>query len=55
MLGFSAAHLTKTMLAGRAGNAIMTVGEVADYIRVTERTIYRLGGDKKIPSLMVGG
>lgn len=36
-------------------NEIMTIGEVADYLKVTERTIYRLAGIKKIPSFKVGG
>ena len=33
----------------------MTIGEVADYLKVTERTIYRLAGAKKIPAFKVGG
>lgn len=33
----------------------MTIGEVADYLKVTERTIYRLAAAKKIPSFKVGG
>jgi excisionase family DNA binding protein len=36
-------------------NAIMTIGEVADYLKVTERTIYRLAGAKQIPAFKVGG
>jgi excisionase family DNA binding protein len=36
-------------------NAIMTIEEVADYLKVTERTIYRLAGAKKIPAFKVGG
>ena len=38
-----------------ADNAIMTIGEVADYLKVTERTIYRLAGAKQIPAFKVGG
>jgi excisionase family DNA binding protein len=34
---------------------IMTIGDVADYLKVTERTIYRLAGAKKIPAFKVGG
>lgn len=34
---------------------ILTVKEVADYLKVTERTIYRLAGAKKIPAFKVGG
>jgi excisionase family DNA binding protein len=33
----------------------MTIGEVAAFLKVTERTIYRLAGVKKIPSFKVGG
>ena len=38
---------------GRSG--IMTIGEVADYLKVTERTIYRLAAAKKVPAFKVGG
>lgn len=43
------------MLSSPADNAIMTIGEVADYLKVTERTIYRLAGSKQIPAFKVGG
>lgn len=33
----------------------MTIGEVANYLKVTERTIYRLAAVKKIPAFKVGG
>jgi len=33
----------------------MTIGEVAHYLKVTERTIYRLAAAKKIPAFKVGG
>ena len=33
----------------------MTIGEVAGYLNVTERTIYRLAAAKKIPAFKVGG
>ena len=33
----------------------MSDGEVADYLKVTERTIYRLAGAKQIPAFKVGG
>ena len=55
MLSFSTTHLAKTMPSSAADNAIMTIGEVADYLKVTERTIYRLAGAKKIPAFKVGG
>lgn len=34
---------------------IMTVAEVADFLKVTERTIYRLAAAKRIPAFKVGG
>lgn len=33
----------------------MTIGGVADYLKVTVRTIYRLAAAKKIPAFKVGG
>ncbi len=32
-----------------------TIKEVADFLKVTERTIYRLAAAKKIPAFKVGG
>jgi excisionase family DNA binding protein len=55
MLAFPTTHLAKTMPSSPADNAIMTIGEVADYLKVTERTIYRLAGTKQIPAFKVGG
>jgi excisionase family DNA binding protein len=55
MLAFSTTHLAKTMSSSFADNAIMTIGDVADYLKVTERTIYRLAGAKQIPAFKVGG
>ncbi len=34
---------------------ILTLKDVADYLKVTERTIYRLAAAKKIPAFKVGG
>ncbi len=34
---------------------ILTIRQVADYLKVTERTIYRLAAAKKIPAFKVGG
>lgn len=34
---------------------ILTIKEVAEYLKVTERTIYRLAAVKKIPAFKVGG
>jgi excisionase family DNA binding protein len=55
MLAFSTTHMVKIMPSSRAENAIMTIREVADYLKVTERTIYRLAGAKQIPAFKVGG
>lgn len=55
MLAFSTTKLAKTMPSSPDENAIMTIGEVADYLKVTERTIYRLAGAKQIPAFKVGG
>ena len=55
MLVFSTTNPAKTMPSSPADNAIMTIGEVADYLKVTERTIYRLAGAKQIPAFKVGG
>jgi excisionase family DNA binding protein len=55
MLALPTTHLAKTMPSSPADNTIMTIGEVADYLKVTERTIYRLAGAKQIPAFKVGG
>lgn len=34
---------------------ILTIKQVALYLKVTERTIYRLAAAKKIPAFKVGG
>ena len=34
---------------------ILTIKEVSEYLKVTERTIYRLAAAKKIPAFKVGG
>ncbi len=54
MLTFSTIHLAKTMPSSPTDNAIMIIGEVADYLKVTERTIYRLAGAKQIPPFKEG-
>ena len=47
---------TATSMASSPGTSgIMTIGEVAGYLKVTERTIYRLAAAKKIPAFKVGG
>lgn len=34
---------------------IMTIKEVASYLKLTEKTAYRLAADGKIPGFKVGG
>jgi excisionase family DNA binding protein len=41
-------------MAGRPGPTIMTVKEVAEYLRVHESSIYRLSKAGKIPAYKVG-
>lgn len=43
------------MPAATTEGEILTIKEVAEYLKVTERTIYRLAGAKKIPAFKVGG
>lgn len=43
------------MPAAHADGEILTIKEVAQYLKVTDRTIYRLAGAKKIPAFKVGG
>jgi len=35
-------------------NDIMTMKELADYIKIAEKTAYRFASDKKIPGFKVG-
>lgn len=44
-----------SMASSPIANGIMTIGDVACYLKVTERTIYRLAVAKKIPAFKVGG
>ncbi len=37
-----------------APETVMTVKEVADYLRVNQRTVYRLAVDGKLPAFKVG-
>lgn len=43
------------MSASATEGEILTIKQVADYLKVTERTIYRLAAAKKIPAFKVGG
>jgi excisionase family DNA binding protein len=43
------------MTTNNSEGGILTIKEVAEYLKVTERTIYRLAAAKKIPAFKVGG
>lgn len=47
--------LSITMSTITSEGEILTIKQVADYLKVTERTIYRLAAAKKIPAFKVGG
>lgn len=36
-------------------DVVLIIRQVAEYLKVTERTIYRLAAAKKIPAFKVGG
>jgi excisionase family DNA binding protein len=50
-----ALKLAITMSSSTSAGEILTIKQVADYLKVTERTIYRLAAAKKIPAFKVGG
>lgn len=35
-------------------SAILTIKEVAEYLKVTDRTFYRLAASQKVPALVAG-
>jgi excisionase family DNA binding protein len=51
---FTASHTTQMDSSSDLVN-IMTIKEVSDFLKVTERTIYRLAAGKQIPAFKVGG
>ncbi len=44
-----------TMPTSNDEGEILTLKQVAQFLKVTERTIYRLAAAKKIPAFKVGG
>jgi excisionase family DNA binding protein len=48
-------ELAKLMPTKTTKSEILTIKQVADYLKVTERTIYRLAAAKRIPAFKVGG
>jgi excisionase family DNA binding protein len=47
--------LKLTIGAGEMPEDIMTLREVAEYLKLAEKTAYRLAADGKIPGFKVGG
>ncbi|HBO3902596.1 TPA: helix-turn-helix domain-containing protein [Pseudomonas aeruginosa] len=43
------------MQSSAFSTGVMTIKDVAQYLKVTERTIYRLAAAGKIPAFKVGG
>ena len=43
------------MTSSAGDGEILTLKQVAEFLKVTERTIYRLAAAKKIPAFKVGG
>ena len=48
-------RLVRTMTSSADEGEILTLRQVAEFLKVTDRTIYRLAAAKKIPALKVGG
>lgn len=55
MLSFSTTNQDESMPNKQAEDGVMTIGDVAAYLKVTDRTIYRLAAANKIPAFKVGG
>lgn len=47
--------LGQTDWAGCVDTDIMTIPEVAEYLKLTEKTAYRLAAEGKIPGFKIGG
>jgi excisionase family DNA binding protein len=43
------------MATTQCRGGILTIPEIAKYLKVTERTIYKLAAARKIPAFKVGG
>ena len=48
-------QLAQPMSTSAVEGGILTIREVADYLKVTERTIYRLAAAKQMPAFKIGG
>ena len=47
--------LAHIMTPNNRKGEILTIREVAEYLKITERTVYRLAAAKQIPAFKVGG
>ena len=47
--------LAQPMSTSAVEGGILTIREVADYLKVTERPIYRLAAAKQMPAFKIGG
>ena len=47
--------LAMSMSKSSSGGEILTIKQVAEFLKVTDRTIYRLAAAKSIPAFKVGG
>ena len=54
-LAFGCPGFVINMSTSSGEGEILTIKQVAEYLKVTERTIYRLAAAKKIPAFKVGG
>jgi excisionase family DNA binding protein len=48
-------RLPKVMSISTGEGDILTIKQIAEYLKVTDRTIYKLAAAKKIPAFKVGG
>ena len=55
MLVSSAIQSAKTMPSSPDDNSIMTIGEIADHLKGTDPTLYRLVGAKQIAAFKIEG
>ena len=55
MLVFSIKQPTETVPSSSSENAYATIGEVMDYLKVSDRTTYQLAATKAIPAFKAGG
>ena len=48
-------HILIIMKQAGPTEQILTITEVADYLRITEKTVYRMLSKKSIPAFKIGG